>query len=106
MLMSENKVIALLGIAQKAGKLASGDHAVATAVQSGKAYIMLVAADSSDNTKHKYKNMAEYYNVPYYELATKLSLGSCIGKANRACLAVIDKGFSLSIKKLLENQGE
>lgn len=98
--MNESKIIALLGLAQKAGKLASGDHAVTKAVQSGKAYMMIAAADSSDSTKHRYKNMAEYYDVPYYEIGTKTSLGNCIGKIHRACVAVTDAGFSRTIQKL------
>ena len=99
--MNESKIIALLGLAQKAGKLVSGEHAVTKTVQSGKAYIMIGAADSSDNTKHKYKNMAAYYDIPYYEIGTKILLGDSIGKVHRSCLVVTDQGFSQAIQKLL-----
>ena len=41
----------MIGLAQKAGKVASGEFSTEKAVKTGKAYTVIVADDSSDNTK-------------------------------------------------------
>ncbi len=99
--MSEQKLISLLGLAQKAGKIASGEVAVEKAVQSGKAKLLVIAIDSSENTRKGYRDMALYYKVPLYERLTKEQLGNCIGKAHRAALAILDEGFSGVIVKTM-----
>ena len=46
--MANNGVTFALGLAQKAGKLASGDYAVRSALKNGKARLLLVAADAAE----------------------------------------------------------
>ncbi|MCE5285110.1 MAG: ribosomal L7Ae/L30e/S12e/Gadd45 family protein [Pelosinus sp.] len=98
-----NKIISLLGLAQKAGKLSSGEVAVEKAVKTGKAKLLLIAADSSEATKKGYKDMAAYYQVPLYETLSKQELGECIGKVQRAAVAVVDAGFSKALIRLLSD---
>jgi ribosomal protein L7Ae-like RNA K-turn-binding protein len=64
---------------------------------------VVVAGDSSDNTRKNFRDMCTYYNVPYYEYSDKETLGNAIGKQFRASLAVIDENFGNQIKKLLGN---
>ena len=45
-----DKVISLLGLAERAGKIASGEFAAEKAVKIGKARLIIVAEDASDNT--------------------------------------------------------
>ncbi|MEN6411139.1 MAG: ribosomal L7Ae/L30e/S12e/Gadd45 family protein [Veillonellales bacterium] len=92
--MKEKKLTSLLGLAQKAGKIVSGELAVEKAVRAGKAKIVVVASDSSESTKKNYHDMAAYYKIPIYEGLSKQQMGLCIGKANRAVVAIIDEGFS------------
>ena len=49
-----DKVISLLGLAERAGKIASGEFAAEKAVKTGKARLIIVAEDASDNTKKKF----------------------------------------------------
>lgn len=49
--MANNNVAFALGLAQKAGKVASGDFAVRSALKSGKAKLLIVAADAAPNSK-------------------------------------------------------
>lgn len=100
---NEQKITSLLGLAQKAGKIASGELAVEKAVKSGQAKLLIIATDCSDATKKNYRDMTTYYNVELYEEFSKEELGACIGKVYRAALAVIDVGFSKALKKLLTN---
>lgn len=92
----------MLGIATKAGKIASGEFSVEKAVKSYKAYLVIVAEDASDNTKKMFKNMCTFYEVPIYFYSNKEALGNAIGKLTRASLAVIDEGFAKSLVKKLD----
>ena len=102
--MNEQKIASLLGLAQKAGKIVSGELAVEKAVKSGQAKILIIATDCSTPTKKNYRDMTTYYNVELVEHFSKEELGTCIGKVYRAALAVIDAGFSTAVKKLLDNK--
>lgn len=96
-----NKVSSLLGLATKAGKISSGEFMTEKMVKSGKAYLVMVAEDASENTKKKFKNMCEFYEVPICFFSKKISLGHAMGKELRASLAVVDEGFAKAIEKQL-----
>ena len=50
--MEQNEAVRnAVGFAMKAGKLASGDFAADKAVKSGRAHLIIVDSDASDNTK-------------------------------------------------------
>ncbi len=104
--MREEKILAALGLAQKAGKLASGDTAVQTAVKAGKAKLLLVAADAAKNSRKNMFNMAASFAVPVYGCLGRRSLGGAIGKAERTAVAVLDKGFAVMIEKEVKGIGE
>lgn len=93
----------MIGLAQRAGKIASGEFSTEKAVKTGKATLVMVADDSSDNTKKMFMNMCEYYKVPIYMYSDKETLGHAIGKQFRASLAVLDEDFSNQIIKHMEN---
>lgn len=91
--MTKNKVMSYLGLATRAGKVQSGEFSTEKSVKSGKAALVLVAGDASDNTKKKFTNMCTFYKVPIYIYGTKETLGASIGKELRASLALEDTGF-------------
>lgn len=96
------KVYSMLGLAMKAGKVASGEFAAEKSIKSGKAWLVIVSEDASDNTKKMFSNMCEFYEVPRYFFGTKQELGYAIGKAMRSSLAITDENFAKSIVKNLE----
>lgn len=98
--MNAQKLTDILGLAQKAGKIASGELSVEKSIRSGKARLVIIATDSSENTKKAYKDMTAFYKVPLYEILSKEKLGTCIGKMHRASLAVMDEGFAKKICSL------
>lgn len=100
----KDKVLSMLGLAAKAGKVTSGEFSVEKSVKSGKAYLVIVAGDASDNTRKMFTNMCTYYNVPIYFYGDKDILGNAIGKKTRASLTVTDAGFSKAIVKLLNTE--
>ena len=97
----QDKVLSMLGLATKAGKITSGEFSVEKAVKSYKAHLVIVASDASDNTKKMFTNMCTFYEVPIYFYSDKEALGNAIGKLTRASVAVLDEGFAKSLVKKL-----
>ena len=62
--MNRNKILSLFGLAMKAGNIASGGFLVEKAVKTGKSYLVVIAEDASHNTRKKFSNMCQYYDVP------------------------------------------
>lgn len=104
--MKQDKILSLIGLATRAGKTVSGEFSTEKAVKSGKAYVVMVADEASDNTKKKFQNMCTYYEVPIYLYGTKEQLGKAMGREFRASLAVTDPNLSEAIMKELDNRDE
>ncbi len=100
--MNSDKINGYLGLAARAGKVQSGEFSTEKSVKTGKAALVLVAADASDNTKKKFTNMCTFYEVPMYVYGTKETLGACLGRELRASLAVEDTGFCKAIIKQID----
>lgn len=100
--MNHKKVLSLIGLSMKAGKIASGEFATEKAVKTGEARLVIAAEEASDNTKKKFRNMCEYYHVPYYEFGKKAELGMAMGKEYRASLAVTDENLGSALEKQLK----
>ena len=100
--MNQSKAISMISLATKAGKTVSGEFCTEKEVKSGRAYLVIVAGNASDNTKKKFRNMCEFYEVPIYFYKDKDTLGHAMGKEFRASLAVTDPGFAKGIAKHLD----
>lgn len=100
--MKLTKALSLISLATKAGKTASGEFCTEKEVKSFQAELVIVATDASDNTKKKFQNMCEFYEVPIYFYGDKDTLGHAMGKEFRASLAVTDPGFARGIMKHLD----
>lgn len=66
----------------------SGEFSTEKSVKSGRAYLVIVSEEASENTKKKFRNMCTYYEVPYFEFGSKEELGHATGREMRASLAV------------------
>ena len=102
-----SKIFSYLGLAARGGRLVSGEFSTEQAVKKGKAYIVIVAIDASDNTKKSFRDMCTYYRVNIYFYGSKEQLGHAIGKEFRASVAVTDANLAEAVEKvLLEEQKE
>ena len=102
MRLKSSKALSLVSLATKAGKTASGEFCTEKEVKTGMAELVIVAEDASANTKKKFKNMCDFYEVPIYFYGDKDTLGHAMGKQFRASLAILDEGFAKGIRKQLE----
>ena len=89
-----DRVLSMLGMAARAGKIESGEFSTEKAVKSGRGRLVIVAEDASGNTKKMFTNMCKYYEVPLVVFGTKEELGHWIGKAYRASICILDEGFA------------
>lgn len=97
-----DKVLSLLGLAARGRNLVSGEFSTEKAVKSGKAALVIVSSEASENTRKMFTNMCEFYHTPIYFYGTKEGLGKAIGKEMRASAAVTDQGLAENIIKHLE----
>lgn len=102
---NNKKLLNLIGLATKAGKTVSGEFSTEKAVKTGKAWLVIVSAEASENTKKQFANMCAYYKVPIYFFGGKEELGHAMGKEFRASLAVLDEGLSKAMVKQLNLNG-
>ena len=97
--MKGDPVLQLLGLAQRAGGVKSGEFMTENTIKEGKSFLCIVATDASDNTRKKFSDMCAYRDVPYMEYSDKVSLGHAIGKDFRASLCVTNAGLAEQIRK-------
>ncbi len=99
--MKDEKWKSLLGLANRARKIISGEELVIKEIRNNNAKLVLIAKDASANTYKKVMDKASYYNVQVKEVENRFELGHAIGKEARVVVAVLDDGFSKSLTKLL-----
>lgn len=97
-----DKILSMLGIAQKGRMVVSGEFCVDKAIKEGSAKLCIVADDASDNTTKAFYNSCAYYHVPCVKYSNKESLGRALGKESRATLALTDEKMAASIIVKLE----
>ena len=104
--MKPDKILSLVGLATRAGKTASGEFCTEKEVKTGRAALVIVAGDASENTKKKFRDMCEFYKVPIYFYGDKDTLGHAMGKEFRASLVVLDEGFAKGIRKHIDTENQ
>lgn len=104
--MNNQKILSLIGLAAKAGKVVSGEFTVEKALKQQRAFLVLIAEDASANTKKKFRDMSTYRRIPIYFLYDKSRLGHAVGKEYRASLAITDRNFAGAIQKHLDDNQE
>lgn len=58
--MHNDPVLSMLGIAAKSGNVVSGEFSTEKAVKTGHAYLVIVSAEASGNTKKSFCNMTDF----------------------------------------------
>lgn len=101
--MKNDRVLSLIGLAERSRNVVSGEFSTDKAIKEHKAKLVIAGCDASNNTKKAFSDSCKYYKVPYFEYSTKEELGHGMGKELRAVLAITDQGFANSIIKLLND---
>ncbi len=98
-----DKVLNLLGLAFKAGKIESGEDNVIAILRKSKAQIVFVGNDSSPKTIDNFSRKCYFYKVPCNTDYTTDQLSTAIGK-NRHIICLTDQGFYKALKKYLRGE--
>ena len=108
-MMGEAKVLSLLGIARKAGKVILGTDMTVESIRSGKknsVILMLMASDASKNAIKRIENTSAYYKIPLIRLeADKSELARLTGgKAELSVVGITDNGFANAMLSAMQNE--
>ena len=98
----EQRIINLLSMAQKAGRIVSGAFAVEQAVKKQQAVLVLLAEDAAEESKKNFTTLADKFAIPYAYCLDRETLGRCLGKDFRAVAALLDDGFAKKLRQLME----
>ena len=94
--------LALLGMARRAGALASGTGSTRRAVKEGRARLVLFARDASETQRDKVMKLLRHGRTPRATLGTREALGSAVGSAPVSAVAVTDQQFAKALVARLD----
>lgn len=97
-----NRVLSLLGLALRGGRLAVGEEPAALAAKAGQARLLLTASDAAENTLRRAERLAEEGHCLYLALPfTKAELGGALGRGSAAVAALTDLGLAAAVAERL-----
>lgn len=97
----EAKVYDILGLAQRAGKIISGEAGAEAHLHRGNVKLVILAEDASDRTKRVFSDLAAVKRTHVVTAGNKLRLGLALGKSPRAVVLIKDDGFARLLRQLL-----
>jgi ribosomal protein L7Ae-like RNA K-turn-binding protein len=100
--MNVNQWASLLGLANRARKIISGEELSLKEIRRGKAKLVLLSKDASTNTVKKITDKCKSYDVPFRMIENREVLGHAIGKDARVVVAILDGGFAKKLLTLLD----
>lgn len=103
--MNDDKILGLLGLANRAGYIAAGAMQTEKAILSGRCKLLLVAEDAAPETQKRLHIMIDESGIPMFKVLSKLQLGTAVGKSPKAALAINDIGFASSLRRLVSSDG-
>ena len=101
--MAETKLFNSLGLCRRAGKCQSGEFAAERAVKTGKAKLVLIEENTSENTKRHFSSLCAGREIP---LKLVPEVGRAIGKECHVVMAVTDIQFANMILGALASEME
>lgn len=102
-----DSALSLLGLALRGGNLAVGEEPVSEACKTGRAKLVLTAADAAENSVDRAARAAETAGVPWIRLSLdKEALGGALGRKLCAVAALTDRGLASALaEKLIQTDG-
>ena len=102
-----DKALNYLGLMRKAGACALGETDCGSACRAGKAKLLLLASDASDNAHSRAKGFVYGRNIPMIVLPyTKMELAGRLGRGAVSMMAVYDLGLAVAVVKALNTDGK
>ena len=90
-----HEILSLLGLCFRAGKLISGDDAVADSVSAGEARLLILAGDGGANITRRVQRHEQEKGVPVLRLEDSAQeIGWALGRKPTAICCITDIGFA------------
>lgn len=99
-----NKVLSLLGLCKRSGRMICGTDYVIDAMQKKKIHYIFVASDATPSTIDKIEKKAYFYQVPINKSFDTIELNTSIGTVNFKVIGITDLGFSKKIASEVESE--
>lgn len=101
-LINQSKVLGLLGLSAKAGKITFGSQMCEEQIMKNKVKLIILADDASDRTKSKFKSLCSEKNIRIVSVGTIEQISKAIGKENKAIIGVKDINLKNAILKIID----
>jgi len=98
-----NQALSFLGLAQKAGEIVAGFHAVLAAAEKGRVKLVIMAGDISGNTAEKVERFCLRGEIPFYYVADRDRVGKAIGRNSRAVLGITSRELASALERVLSS---
>lgn len=99
-----DKILNLISIATKAGKVKTGEFLTTKALQEGESFLVVIAHDTSEKSTKRLKGIAENYGCESIVYGTKEELGKYTGKNEKSVIAITDEGLAQAIAKKYQDK--
>ncbi len=104
-LKDSGRLLGLLGLARRAGKLTLGTLATRQAIRSRKVCLLLMAQDLSESSATKASQLARAMKIPVFRPCTKADLSGALGRENLGVVGVTDPNLAESIMGIIDPAG-
>ncbi len=101
------KLLSLLGMARRAGRLSMGFDAASDSMKKGQSKLLVLAGDISQRTKNSIIAAARQTGTPAaFTGCTMDEIGSALGKGQTGIVSINDSGFAASVKALCDENSQ
>ncbi len=97
-----DRVLKILGFAQRARKLTLGMEATLQAIRKNKVRAVILAEDLSENARHKIA-AAKPASVPQYVFGSKSAFAGALGRGETGIIGIMDDTFARSIFEIVHD---
>ena len=101
--MKRSKIESYFGLERRAGKILSGYKTCSGQLGKGKIKLVILAEDTSQNTKDKFTSLCERYGVPLYIYGLSEQLSEMAGLPARGVFGITDRNFAEAMIKEIED---
>ena len=95
------RVLSLMSLCMKAGRLKTGETMAEKLLRGGEAHLLIIAGDASDNTKKKFVNKCFYYKKPVQVYGGRDVLSKSVGRQNRTVFIITEENFAKRLESLI-----
>lgn len=102
--MKRRKIESYFGLARRAGKILSGYRTCMNSISRGRIKLIILAEDTSQNTKDKFRSLCERYEIPFRIYGRSDDLSAMAGMSLRGVFGITDGNFAEAMIKEIEDE--